>query len=260
MQRKKGRTRTEEEEGRDPQGAGFGRNSQGPESQTTSPACRRSLPQRRYLFSHVIHDAHEACQQFSFLSSGKFLLGLLLAAFLHPGGCHPPSARFTPGAHRVGQEVARSWHAGASVYHTLRPGLRLPRRAPGQAAGGSAAPAVGQGPAAPSEAPGEATSRARLRLPQKQSPEVEPAHFAQGGGGTMKAGVGRGLHAAAARRTETQGEGAALGFGVAHSSLAREGFGVQLVRVCAALCPREILKFRLHGEVIFFGKLGDRTH
>lgn len=173
VQRKKGRTRTEEEEGRDPQGAGFGRNSQGPESRTTSPACRRSLPQRRYLFSHVIHDAHEACQQFSFLSSGKFLLGLLLAAFLHPGGCHPPSARFTPGAHRVGQEVARSWHAGACLPHT-EVGTWLPRHGPGQAGGSSVASAVGHGPAAPSEARRDSMSQARLCLQQKQSLEEEP--------------------------------------------------------------------------------------
>ena len=69
------------------------------------PPRRRSLPQRRYLFPHVIHDAHETCQQFGFLSSSKFLLGLLLAALLYPRGCHPPSvsaahARDLPGRAR----------------------------------------------------------------------------------------------------------------------------------------------------------------
>ena len=69
------------------------------------PPRRPSLPQRRYLFPHVIHDAHEACQQFGFLSSSKFLLGLLLAALLYPRGCHPPSvsaarARGSPGRAR----------------------------------------------------------------------------------------------------------------------------------------------------------------
>ena len=99
-----------------------------------------------FLFLHIIHDVHEACQQFSFLLCGKFLLSLLLAAFLHPGCCHPPSARFTPGAHWVGQEVACFWHTEASLYPRLKPGLQLPRRAPGQGASSSVAPVVGQGP------------------------------------------------------------------------------------------------------------------
>ena len=77
------------------------------------PRCSRSHPPRRYLFPHVIHDTHEACQQFRFFSSGKFLLGLLLAAFLHSGGCHPPSARFTPGARRAGRGVAHPWTRGS---------------------------------------------------------------------------------------------------------------------------------------------------
>lgn len=42
-------------------------------------------------FPHVIHDTHETCQQFGFLSSSKFLFGLLLAALLHPRGFHSPS-------------------------------------------------------------------------------------------------------------------------------------------------------------------------
>ena len=67
----------------------------------------RSLPHsiNHHLFPHVIHDAHETCQQFGFLSSSKFLLGLLLAALLYPRGCHPPSvsaahARDLPGRAR----------------------------------------------------------------------------------------------------------------------------------------------------------------
>lgn len=91
-----GRARTEEES-RDPPGAVSAQGARGA-SPGPPPPWRPSLPQRRYLFPHVIHDAHEARQQFSFFSSSKFLLGLLLAALLHPGGCHPPSARCTPGA------------------------------------------------------------------------------------------------------------------------------------------------------------------
>lgn len=150
-----GSARTEEDS-RDPPGAVSAQGARGA-SPGPPPPWRPSLPQRRYLFPHVIHDAHEARQQFSFFSSSKFLLGLLLAALLHPGGCHPPSARFTPGAGRAERGVARSGHAAASVYQTARPGLRLQRPAAG------AATAEGQGLAAPSETHREATSRARRR-------------------------------------------------------------------------------------------------
>lgn len=163
------------------------------------PRRRRSLPQRRYLFPHVIHDAHEARQQFSFLSSSKFLLGLLLAALLHPGGCHPPSTRFTPGARRAGRGVARSRHAGASVYQTPRPGPRLQRPAPEQR---GAATAVGQGPAA---------TRRSTRGGDAFNSAASPAEAEPGGGvcalrsrgrGRYEGSRGRSLRVTAARRSE----------------------------------------------------------
>lgn len=181
----------------------------GPGSRTPPPCCP-PLPHRRYLFAHVIHDTHEARQQFSFFSSSKFLLGLLLAAFLHHGGCHPPSARFTPGARRAGRGVARTGHAGASVYQTPRRGLRLQRPTLGRTGGGGAATAEEPGPEVPSEARAEAASRARLQLLENRSRADEPAHCAGGGGDATK-GAGRGaLRHSRAPLEATQRAGAAV--------------------------------------------------
>lgn len=146
------RARTEQEDGRGPwapvsaQGARVA--SPGP-----PPPRRLSLPQRRYLFPHVIHDSHETRQQFSFFTSSKFLLGLLLAALLHTRGCHPQSATFTPGACRARLGAARCWgfclptprpDCGCSALLPARPlrkdhAWRPVRNSPGSDAPGCAA-------------------------------------------------------------------------------------------------------------------------
>lgn len=191
-----------EEEGRDPQGAGFDAGSQGPEPRTTSHR-RPSLPQRRYLFPHVIHDAHETRQQFSFFPSSKFLLCLLLAVLLHPGGCHPPSARFTPGTRRAGRGVALSGHTGDSIDQTRRSELRLQHPALERATGGGgSATAERQGRAAPSGALRERRCQLGCVPWQNPSPAEEPAHFAQGGGGPLRGVRGGASNVTVARRSE----------------------------------------------------------
>lgn len=203
------------------------------------PPSRPPLPHRRYLFPHVIHDTHEARQQFSFFSSSKFLLGLLLAAFLHPGGCHPPSARFTPGARRAGRGVARSEHPGASVCQTPRLRLRLQSPAPERTGGGGSATTEEQGLEVPSEARGEVASRARLHLQENRSRAEEPAHCAGGGGGAMKGAGGGALRHSGAPLGATQRGGAAVALVPAWS---RVSFVVQLAQggVAPCFCPRPI--------------------
>lgn len=116
-----GRARTEEEEGRDPRGAGFSRVRQGPKPRTTSPTPTvtptEAVPVSRMLFMTPMKPANTY-----FLSSSKFLpRSSSCCSFSTPeAAILLRSARLTPGTRRAGRGVALSRHAGACVHQNHR--------------------------------------------------------------------------------------------------------------------------------------------